>query len=202
MDLDLLSESEKNLLIDYGLKWIKIGLSTEPVDMPKAIEAVKKAYKFAGLDNPKIFLGPFNNPVECAKAQIMLKRLPDEVDVSSLKTIDIPKGETFTIEELWENIDEQMNGNMSADWLSVYDYIHDLTDKQLPEIDGLIQVAKECGWWTAYDKVVFIQQRPEEIHLNEKGQLHNDKGPAVKWRGEDRTFDIYALDGKAVSPPP
>jgi hypothetical protein len=131
----------------------------------------------------------------------MVKRLPDEVDITNLKTIDIPKGETFSIEELWENIEEQMNGSMSADWLVAYDYINDLTDKQIPEIEGLMQVAKECGWWTAYDKVVFIQHRPLEIHLNDKGQLHNDKGPALKWRGEDRSFDIYALNGKAVSPP-
>jgi hypothetical protein len=198
-----LTKEQTDKLIDYGLKWTKIGLSTDPVNMVEAMEAIKAVYKDAGLaEPPKSFLGPFNNPVECAKAQVIFKRLPEDTDLSKLEYLDIPEGAEFTAEELYRAIDEQVYGFHEASWLGYCAFLKDeLGIPELASLDSLMHLAGVMGWWAPYDKVAFVQHRPLEVHLNEKGELHNENGPAVKWRGDDRSFDIYCLNGE-VQPPP
>jgi hypothetical protein len=195
-------QQQEDRLIACGVKWTKIGLSTEPVDMDSAIEAIKKAYKCAGLKKgPSVFLGPFDNPVECAKFQVMFKRLPEDTELKDLRTFQIPAGEEFTAEELYAAIDEQVYGCHESSWLAFYDFIkEEYNAVELEALEGLNEVAQNIGWWAPYDKVAFIQNRPEEIHLNDKGELHNENGPAIKWRGEDRLYDVYAVNGELQPP--
>lgn len=197
-----LSEKQIDSLIDYGREWTNIGLSTAPVDIFKAIDAIKSAYGWAGMKSPKVFLGPFENPVECAKAQIVIKRLPKETDFAKLEVLDIIAGTEFTPEEIAENIAEQSYGYQDAEWLGYYEYIKDVFEiEELEAFEGMVDVAKNVGWWAAYDKVAFIQDRPLEIHFDDNGELHNDNGPAIKWRGEDRSYDIYCKHGELQPPP-
>lgn len=198
-----LTKEQTDRLIDYGRKWTNIGLSTEPVNMVEAMEAIKAAYKDAGLaEPPKSFLGPFNNPVECAKAQVMFKRLPEDTDLSNFEHLDIPEGAEFTAEELYEAIDEQVYGFHEASWLGYCEFVKDEFDvPELASLNSLMHLATVMGWWAPYDKVAFVQHRPLEVHLNEAGELHNENGPAIKWRGEDRSFDVYCINGE-VQPPP
>jgi hypothetical protein len=198
-----LTKDQTDKLIDYGLKWTKIGLSTEPVIMVEAMEAIKAAYKDAGLaEPPKSFLGPFNNPVECAKAQVIFKRLPEDTDLAKLEYLDIPEGAEFTSEELYGAIEEQVYGFHEASWLGYCDFVKEECNvPELASLNSLMHLAGVVGWWAPYDKVAFIQHRPLEVHLNEAGELHNENGPAIKWRGEDRSFDVYALNGEVQAPP-
>ena len=197
-----LNDKQTDSLIDYGKKWTSVGLSTDPVDIFKAIDAIKSAYSWAGAKSPKIFLGPFNNPIECAKAQIVIKRMPKDTDFAKLEVLDIIEGTEFSPEEIAENIAEQSYGYHDAEWLGYYEYIRDVFEiEELESFEGMMEVANNVGWWAAYDKVAFIQDRPEEIHFDENGELHNDKGPAIKWRGEDRSYDIYCTHGELQPPP-
>jgi hypothetical protein len=197
-----LSNSEIDKMIDYGQKWTAIGLSTQPLDMQKAVLAIAKAYTYAGLTVPKIFLGPFNNPLECAKAQVFVKKLSKTTDIQEIKDFDIPAETVFELKDIEEALREQLHGFSDSSWLCAYEYAKDVLD--LPELfsfEGLFETAQNVGWWAPYGNVVFVQERPLEIHFNEKGELHNDNGPAIKWRGEDRSMDIYIINGE-VQPPP
>ena len=201
MSLDPLNEKEINLLIDYGLKWTKIGLSTEPVNLNKAIKAIRQLCRLAGAPTPSTFLGPFPTPLDCAHAQAIVKRLDENVNISTVDIFGISKSAKFTDKEIIECLNEQMYASLEAHWLGGFDYLNKIENNCLPEIKGMLDTAAECFGFAAYDKVVFIQERPLEIHLNNKGQLHNDSGPAIKWRSEDRSFDVYALNGKTIIPP-
>jgi hypothetical protein len=195
-----LTQAQQNKLIENGLKWTKIGMSTDEIDMTKAVQAIKKAYIAVGLKAPDVFFGPFNNPVDCAKAQIAVKRL-NTSQFDTLEILDIPAGTAFTAEEIIDAISEQTYGYNEAEWLGYYDFFKSVIGvEELEPLEGIMSVAHEVGWYAPYDKCVFIQHKPLEIHMNEKGLLHNEFGPAVKWRGEDRSFDIWAIDGK-IQPP-
>jgi hypothetical protein len=199
MSFETLHDREIDLFIDYGLKWTEISLSTKEIDFQKAVSCLQKAYKYAGLKPPKIFMGPFDNPIECAKAQAVVKRLPDNTDLLEIDIKELIKQHSYTNEELSLCLDEQLYGSLDGSWLGVFDYSNKIAFNALPEIDGLIKLAKECFWWAPYDKIAFVQNRPLEIHLNDEGQLHNDNGPAIKWRGEDRTYDIYVNQNKGIN---
>jgi hypothetical protein len=195
-----LTTEQQNKLIDHGLKWSKIGTSTDEIDMVRAVKAIKKAYTAVGVKAPDVFFGPFNNPVDCAKAQIMVKKLNTN-EFEKLEILDIPAGTEFTAEEIISAIKEQTYGYNEAEWLAYYDFFKSIIGvEELEPLDGIMDVAQEVGWYAPYDKCVFIQNRPLEIHMNQAGQLHNESGPAIKWRGEDRSFDIWAVNGK-IQPP-
>ena len=197
-----LTEAQKNKLIDYGLRWTKTGLSTEPIDIKKAHEAIYKVYYYAGLKAPAVHVGPFNNPLDCAKAQVIVKNLPEDTDILKLTELEILPGQEFDPEQILTALSEQVYGFNEAYWLGYYDFLHKEFD--IPEIEtfgGLMELSKHVGWWAPYDKCVFLQERPLEIHFDEKGELHNDNGPAVKWRGEDRSMDIYCIHGELQPPP-
>lgn len=198
-----LKNEQIDKLIDFGNKWTCVGLSTEPVDIFRAMDAVKLAYKYAGLNPPKIFLGPFHNPIECAKAQIVVKKLPKDTDWEKIEVLDIMEGTEFTLEEIEDAVSEQLHGYHDSEWLCYYDFIRNIHEDlyELDTLKGMMDVAKNVGWWAAYDKVAFIQDRPLELHFDENGELHNADGPAIKWRGEDRGYDIYCIHGELQPPP-
>ena len=67
-----LNADETALLPVYLDKWLKIGLSTEPLDFKAAKKAVKKAYKLAGLEPPTVFYrfeSPQRSKLGSARAQ-------------------------------------------------------------------------------------------------------------------------------------
>ena len=200
MSLDPLNEKEINLLIDYGLKWTKIGLSTAQINLDRAVKAIIQLCRLSGAPIPSIFLGPFPTPLDCAYAQAVVKRLEENVDITTVDIFGKSKTTKFTDKEIQECLNEQMYASLEAHWLGGFDYLNKIENNCLPEIQGMLNTAKECFAFAAYDKVVFIQERPLEIHLNAAGELHNAKGPALKWRSEDRSLDVYALNGKVVAP--
>ena len=194
-----LTKEQEDLIPVYRDRWLAIGLCTDPVDMSLAVPAVKKCYECAGLPAPTAFFGPYNNPIECAKAQAWVKRLPEDTDLTKLDKLEIPEGTEFTVQEISTAISEQVYGYNEASWLAFYAFFKEAVGvPKLESIEGLIEAAKNIGWWAPYDKVAFIQHRPEEIHI-ENDRLHCATGPAIKFRGDDTSCNIWRWKGIAVS---
>lgn len=51
-----LTAEQKALLPVWRDKWLKIGLSTDPIDQERAKSAVRKMYECAGLEAPNTFV--------------------------------------------------------------------------------------------------------------------------------------------------
>lgn len=92
-------------------------------------------------------------------------------------------------------------GQHDAYWLGFYDYfrrvvgLHKDTEKLVP----LTELAKETGWHIFYKDVAILSEKPTEISRNERGQLHNFHGPAIKWTDGYQLyrFNGVRLDGEA-----
>lgn len=197
-----LNEKQKNKLIDCGLKWTKIGLSTEPIDVKRAVKAIQSVYHYAGLKQPLVHVGPFDNPLDCAKAQVRVKKLPKDTDLKNLGELEILPGDVFDADDILEALEEQVFGFNEAHWLGYYEFLHNEFDVvEIETFKGLMDAAQHVGWWAPYDKCIFLQERPLEIHFDEHGELHNDNGPAIKWRGDNRGMDIYVVHGELQPPP-
>jgi hypothetical protein len=67
-----LTQEQVSKFPEYVDKWLKIGLSTEPLDFDNAKKEVVRAYKIAGLKPPKYFYH-FKSPYEAAIAAAILK---------------------------------------------------------------------------------------------------------------------------------
>ena len=66
--IESLTPQQEAKLSTYKEKWFKIGLSTEPCNVPQTKKWINKAYKNAGLELPKEYK-LFDSPLSCAKYQ-------------------------------------------------------------------------------------------------------------------------------------
>jgi hypothetical protein len=92
---------------------------------------------------------------------------------------------------------EQSFGAVFEYWVPFYKYF-----KQ----EGYIDNHKMNQWmefllkgvWSAqfYDKYIFMTQLPEYTKLNAQERLHNEEGPAIKWRDG---FNFYFIDSVAFN---
>lgn len=152
----------------YREKWIKIGLATGPADFDKAREALKAAYRVAGLEPPpdNMFLH-MQSPVEAVK---------------------------YEREHGMGGLEGLMYGNASAGWLSFYDVMDDLIGVDCSILHPLMELALHAGWCWVYDDRAIITDRPDVIKLDDAGNLHCEDGPAIQYKG----YDLFAINGVVV----
>jgi hypothetical protein len=202
-----LEQHQIDLFPTYVKKWVDIGLNTEPTDMIEAVKAIKGAYAKAGIPEPEYFIGPVNSPHEGAVAEALLnyhvknktnfkngadlnRRVLEEVKQFDNGTLPFKLGSV--------SISNQIYGSQEY-WLSYYDYFMKECGLDLNLVEPLIALSKVCGWWTPLSNVAIIQHRAEEIHRDNENRLHNENGPAVKFRGENNASNVYAVHGVRVS---
>ena len=160
-----LTPEQKSLLSVYRDKWIKIGLSTEPVNFEVAREAAKMAYQAAKIKPPPDSeFYHCRNPIEAAKKA---------AELSGYKGNDLSS-----------YINHQVYGAQDAGWLSFYDYCLEVLGLEVCRpLKGLIELAKHCGWWAPYREACILQDRPASLLFDDEGRLHCHDGPAVEYRG-------------------
>lgn len=168
-----LNNDQVNQLSVYRDKWLSIGLSTEPLNFEKAKAAISLAYKLAGLRVPTRF--------EVADSPIDAVRVIQSID-STQTSMNILNSTIYSCHD--------------ASWLGFYEYFRDVCDiKETNKLNGLIELAKHCGWVNVYDNLVVLQQRPTMILRDDQNRLHCDHGPAIMYRDG---FSIYSWHGVRI----
>jgi len=69
--IETLTTDQEAMLSVYRDKWLKIGLSIDPLDFEKAKAAAKKCYSSAELEEPKYFY-KFKSPLSAAVGAYIL----------------------------------------------------------------------------------------------------------------------------------
>lgn len=160
----LTPEQEEQLAL-YREKWIKIGLSTEPLDLEKTLAAARNAYTAANVEFPDTHY---------------VARSPKEA-------AELASG--LSSRSLSDCVSDQIYGCHDAGWLSFYDYVSEVLKLDcVKPLEGLIELAKHCGWWAPYDTCVIFQDRPSEIHRDTQNRTHNETGPAILYRDGTQVF--------------
>jgi hypothetical protein len=170
-----LTPEQEDKLEMYRDKWLQIGLSTDSIDGAQAIEGVHACYTSGGLTPP---------------AQIIFSRSPYEMFEQASKMIrDFKKNTEVTKDNL---LSKTVFGNHEAHWLAFYEYFQEVCGLDLHQVDGMLKLAKSCGWVLPFEHVCFVSDRPKVISLNAEKKLHRDLGKAVEYR--DGT-GVYSLNG-------
>ncbi len=162
----------------YREEWTKIGLSCEPVDLPRALAAVEKIYTEAGLKVPS------RENIHVVDSPMAATKLAQELD-------DAPDSDAR------KHTRAQIYGSHDAAWLSFYAYFGEVCGLECcKRLEGLMELAKSCGWWSPYEECVILQHRHEELHLDDEGRLHNEEGMAVRYRDG---WGVWAINGVRVT---
>ncbi|MHC4977036.1 MAG: DUF6745 domain-containing protein [Planctomycetota bacterium] len=208
--IEKLTPEQEKLLPVYRDKWIEIGLSCEPLMVAEAKIAAAQAYKAANLPVPDVW-HICDSPQHAARVAAVLKSLdfmiysddpeqqakwkalkPDEMSVDEYRSLLAEHNVTAK-----DRVSDMIYGSHDADWLSFYDYMDEVLALEcVKPLRGLIELAKCCGWWAPYEKAVILQHRHTELHRDEEGRLHNESGPAVRYRDG---WSVWAIHGVMVN---
>jgi hypothetical protein len=176
-----LTEKEKATIPHYKEKWRAIGLNCEPCRYEEAKSAATRCYEAAGY-KPPLHFHHTRSPIECRDLALELKRSPKYRYKYGKSTKE-------------DCIREQVYGSHDGNWFAYYDLLWEQRqDKRVEKMLPLFDLAKVCGWWAPYDENCILQDRHEEIHFNDRDQLHNEEGPAIAWRDGVKLWVINNVD--------
>lgn len=168
--IEELTPAQDAKLEEYYEKWLAIGMkagSTTDEDRKIAEKAVATIYKNEKLKSPKFIWT--RSPMEAANKCVELG--------------DTKEGLVYSAGY----------GLHDANWLAFYEFM--LTELEIEECKDLLpfmDLAKVGGWWWPYENVCIMSERPTEIHVNDRGDLHNFNGPAILYNDG---FCLYAFNG-------
>lgn len=87
-------------------------------------------------------------------------------------------------------------GNHEAHNLAYYEFWDEWFKFDfLKPMHAFFELANHLGWWCAEKEVAYLSDKPDEVHVDELGRLHNTAGPAVKYRDD---FSIYCIESHSV----
>ena len=58
-----------------------------------------------------------------------------------------------------------------------------------------VDLARSCMWWWPYRNICVLSERPAEVHSPDGQHLHNDAGPAIRFRDG---WCVWAINGVPV----
>jgi hypothetical protein len=67
-------------------------------------------------------------------------------------------------------------------------------EKDRKVLDLWNNIIQKCGCIFQVDNMFIITNRPQEIHFDENNELHNENGPAIKFRRGTKS-NVYAVHG-------
>lgn len=182
-------------------KWIKIGLSTEIADRPRAENGVDLAYKAADLTPPEVKVwvdSPFQGSMvaavcrdsdtieECQRKIKILKDNKFDADACA-KALKVKKHELY-------DVFDALYGQFEAGWLSFYSVFEGLVD-EVEKLRGVMEIAQSAGWWWPFEGIAVLTERPKSILLDEEGRLHSESEAAVSYRDG---WSLYFYHGVSI----
>lgn len=174
-----LDRNQRNLLREYASRWRAVLLDTRPIDPGRACEALRVAYSLAEEPLPREIV-VVSSPLEGALLAEMYR-----TGVFDRRRLD--RRAVACQMQVAER------GSLDAPLYLLHDYLlNGLGVKSLWRMRGLIATARECGWWWAPGEVCIVTDRPREVHVDSRGLLHNDYGPALRYADG---FQVFARHG-------
>ncbi len=191
-------EQESQLSI-YKDKWLKIGLSTDRIDIVEAKNIGSRLMKFLGRDKyistivmpcpvtawfAVVMLSELEQQIENHKVQINDKTINNIIDKALNNNPDLKK--SF--------IHPCLDGSLGwSGWCSFYDYMESCLDCELDDWSILKDITK-CGFIWPLNNFVVISDKLSILHMQD-GLLHNESGPSWSYTNG---LCGYTISGVAV----
>lgn len=175
--IEKLTPEQRRMLVAHREKSLKSALNTDPLDQDRARKAIEQLYISTDMKPPKEYFF-HTSPFKCLehRSKILLGREP-------------APGEKIKV----ENQPIYFLGSWDIFWISVYEFALMIGNTYNPDVqrkfDAYKEYAYSCGISYLYPEAAFISERPEKYVFNAQYQLHNDAGPALKFRDD---FELYA----------
>ena len=176
--IDSMTFAQEQKTTEYLEKWKMIGLSTDRLDRPRAIDACKLLYTSANLAPP--------------------------VDENFI-FVDGPVDAFNKIKEIYNVKSDEANiltsahyGNHEAYFAAYASFMkNEMGVKNIENIEGLIAVSEHCGWVNVFEDYCILSERPITIKFDDTQRTHCETGPAIEYADG---FKVYIWHGTRVQP--
>lgn len=162
---------------EYHRDWLAVGRGTSPsAELEASAErAIKRFYSLTDRAEPEVVW--MDSPSACCRAIAPLRGKRPEDVVS---------------ESFWAQHD--------VGWLAFYLFGErelgvDYGAAQSEKLSLWADIARGCQQWWPYDRVVYIARQAIGLSLDAEGRLHNETGPALRYRDG---YAEYARRGTIV----
>ena len=175
-------------LKDWSEDWIKIGLSTEPANFDKAIEAALQAYKLINRDKPTIILR-MSSPYGATLGGVLAWAMLRELGGSQVRSQVESQVRSQVRSQVWSQVGDAAynyrGGSLWASWGAYVSFFRDVcgwSDPVLERFEIDEDLIRNCGWVWWHENVLAISDRPTIINRDEQGRLHSEVGPSIAYR--------------------
>ena len=182
-------------------EWMRVGLSTDPIDRVETEAAIRTVYRTAGIDEPRIWIW-MTSPLGVVTAGSLFSggQLGDQL-----------RGQLRA--QLWDQLGDQLGdqlrdqaraliwkqvwGAWESYWLAYYDLgLAFSGDTPLrPRLNAMTAAAHTCGAWLPMRGAVIVGDRPDNIRRDNTGRLHSNNGPALTYADG---YTLHAWHGTRV----
>lgn len=166
-----------------------------------------KTNKISLDDLTKAVDGEFKISNKLSKKQIKIKQKLDVIFNLEAKNNYVSDQHKSIIDFLITNVDDSIlqelsstiwnscYGQHNANWLGFYEYFKEVCGliEETKKLSGLINAAKEVGWFIPTKDICFVSRRPSALRLDEQGRLHNLNGPALQYLDGWSLFYVHGI---------
>lgn len=208
-DMTEITPEFEQILEDVIQEYSAVGRCTEPADFEAARKLIPEVYRAGNYEPPK-FIYTAASPRDAIGIAEAIFQVTDigNADPDNFHPEDMAEGKIraladkilsepiHKIPRVLDHLNNQTPGNADAGYYGFYEAFR--RAKLLPDDHDyapLTALAKVCGSVSFYVDFCILMDRYEELHLD-GDQLHNDSGPAIKFRDG---FSIWSIDGVPVN---
>ena len=169
--------------------WMRVGLSTDRCDRPRAEAAVRAAYRAADIPEPQLVVW-MDSPLGGVFAAAMIRELPKLGGQLGDQLGGQLRG------QLRGQLGLEISAWWDAYWLAYYTCALPFADLEAsPRLDALATVCEEAGWWWPMHGAVVLTDRPTTINRDKEGRLHSGDGPTLAYADG---YELYSWHGTRV----
>jgi hypothetical protein len=176
-------------------------------DDSKAVEIQCKKLKFKNIVKPLV-IKPIIHPLRLGikkptKADIRLLQQWASV-WASVRASTGAFGDSVG-DSVWDSVRDSVrasvrdfgHGQHDANWLGFHEFFKQECglDKETDKLTGLWNIAKNGGWFLAYENICFVCERHNILKRDERGRLHCEDGMAVAYPDG---WGVYAWHGTRI----
>lgn len=219
-----LTPEQEAMLEPHGDAWIEKGLNTGPADRATFESGAKRCYEFSELEwrGRVVWCASSHLVVQAGPIADHIMRSTGEIPgasfapMSGLATsvhdaVELALGRSVTKEEVAGAVDAgavrdgwsfYFGGQWGVSWQSRTSFYRDVLkvefDDDTWDRDAAFSDAEvNCGLWWPHSHFVMACEHPEVLSL-EPDNVHCEDGPAIRWRGDNREWDLFVWHGVTV----
>jgi len=174
--IEKLTEQQEKDLVEFRNEWLAKGLCAEPADFDRAERAITEFYSLIGVKKPEF--------VRVASPKAALTEIARRSGKTKYTSDNYVSGSFF--------------GQQDSYWVAYYlfaekigvDFGHNSRLLRL-----WADISESVSWWTPFEEVCFISDRPAFTKMDNENRLHREDGPAVEYRDG---WGVYSWHGTRV----